>query len=66
MLCLPVFLSVCLFLCAQLTANTLESGLFILFLVVFALVASGYVLYKVRGEEGKVRGGVGEWLVSTE
>ena len=25
----------------------------------FALVASGYVLYKVRGEEGKVRGGVG-------
>jgi len=29
------------------TANSWESGLFILFLVVFALIAAGYVLVKV-------------------
>lgn len=31
----------------QVTANSWESGLFICFLVVFAIIAAGYVLKKV-------------------
>jgi hypothetical protein len=31
----------------QVTANNWESGLFICFLVIFALIAAGYVLKKV-------------------
>jgi len=32
----------------QVTANSWESGLFILFLVFFAIIAAGYVLKKVN------------------